>query len=376
MNPLNLEKVIELRHRLHRCPELSMHEQNTFRVIRRFLEENTSLEIRDMGSWLYAVKKGSPGGKTIAFRADTDALPISESRRLPYASANPGVAHACGHDGHAAALCALALELEAIPVSNTVCLLFQPGEEIGSGALLCREIIKKENVSEIYAFHNLPGYPEKHIVYRRGLTQPASVGIRFSFHGKTSHASAPEEGCSPAAAIAKTILFSLELPNQFCSGMALCTVAGVQLGNGDIGISPGEGTLSLTIRADQEDVMNQMKERLTAYAAKEGAAGGLTVSHEFCDYFPETRNHEMALEKVKKCAESLSLPCYEMDTLWRASEDFGYYLKDCPGAMFYIGAGTDAPALHTVDYDFADSILETAADMFLALAGVKRDGSL
>ena len=87
--------------------------------------------------------------------------------------------HKCGHDGHCAALCGLALELDAKETDSDIYLIFQPGEETGSGALFCRELIREEGITRIFAFHNLGGYPEGSVVYRRGLTQPASEGLRI-----------------------------------------------------------------------------------------------------------------------------------------------------------------------------------------------------
>ena len=109
MRKENLKKITELRHELHREPELSMQEERTMARLVTFLQDNTDLEIVRRTGWLYAVKAGRPGGRRIAFRADMDALPIQETLPLPYASCRAGISHKCGHDGHCAALCGLAL---------------------------------------------------------------------------------------------------------------------------------------------------------------------------------------------------------------------------------------------------------------------------
>ena len=94
----------------------------------------------------------------------------------------------------------------------------------------------------------------------------------------------------------------------------------------------------------------------------------MTIDHTVTDYFPETRNSAHGIERVRRAARECGFPAMEMTDLWRASEDFGYYLKECSGAMFYIGNGENWPALHTKEYDFNDRFLETAARMFLQLA--------
>ena len=134
----NLIKITDLRHELHMHPELSMEEKETAERLRSFLRNNTGFKVIDRGSWFYALKEGKGSGRKIAFRADMDALPIAEDDTLSYHSRNAGVSHKCGHDGHCAALCGLALELDKIETAADICLIFQPGEEIGEGAVFCR----------------------------------------------------------------------------------------------------------------------------------------------------------------------------------------------------------------------------------------------
>ena len=400
MRPLTVQKICDLRHELHRHPELSGCETGTVRRLVCFLRENTSLEITEREGWFYALKRGTdPAAGSIAFRADMDALPIDEAGTfLPYASVCEGVSHKCGHDGHCASLCALALELEPLQTRRDIYLIFQPAEEIGAGGQVCAQLLRERGIREVYAFHNLSGYPEGTVVYRRGLTQPASEGLTIRFHGKTSHAASPEEGLNPAESIARTALFSQELAGKSHRGMVLCTIVGMEAGTGDFGISAGEGQLQLTLRAENEEEMQELEAQILAYAREqaemargsrgwtkmpggteisggtempgrtEKAADTLTVEFTVTDYFPETRNSEQGTARVRRAAQELGIPAMEMQELWRASEDFGHYLKGCSGAMFYIGNGENWPALHTKEYDFNDRILETAAGMLLQLA--------
>ena len=348
MNKENLLKITDLRHELHMYPELSMQERETAERIKTFLQDNTHFRIIDRGNWFYAFKEGRKPGQKIAFRADMDALPITEDDALSYHSRNAGVSHKCGHDGHCAALCGLALELDAKETDSDIYLIFQPGEETGSGALFCRELIREEGITRIFAFHNLGGYPEGSVVYRRGLTQPASEGLRICFEGKASHASAPEEGMNPSGVIARVILRAEELAQDQSDGMLLCTITGVRLGTGDFGISPGDGEISMTLRAEKEDRMKNLERQIVSYAEEEAKRFGLRTSHSIHDYFPETRNDEQCLEAAIRAASQLGMNVISMEDIWRASEDFGWYLKECP--------------------DFNDRILENAVDLFTALA--------
>lgn len=371
---MNTEELIrDFRHQLHKHPELSGCEKETIERIRQFLSNHTALDIIDREGWLYAVKKGSdPDAGSMAFRADMDALPIHEEKtdagNPSYASLNPGVSHKCGHDGHCAALCALALKLDAADIRKTVYLIFQPAEEIGDGGKRCAELIREKNISEVYAFHNLSGWPEGEIIYRNGLTQPASEGLTILFHGKTSHASAPEDGINPAETMARTALFAQEEAAKPHQGMVLCTVVGMTAGTGDFGISAGEGSLKLTLRAEYEEEMKEMEASILSFAAEQAEKTGLFIEYRISDYFPETRNSAAGIRKVLQAAGALEIPVKEMPSMWRASEDFGYYLKECEGAVFYIGNGENWPALHTKEYDFNDNLLETAAAVFFRLA--------
>ena len=409
MTPVQLSAITQLRHTLHQHPELSMQETETMKILQVFLQENTSIEIHAGEGWFYALKKASASFQSssnagpMAFRADMDALPIAESISLPYGSENEGISHKCGHDGHCAVLCGLALELDRRETDRDVYLIFQPGEEIGAGAKRCAELIREKGIAEIYAMHNLGGYAEGTLVYRRGLTQPASEGLRIRLTGRTSHASAPEKGNNPAGAIAAIVQYAsgeavftghgtaaisvsaARLPRSNPktaaatdaqhTPMRLCTITGIRLGDGDFGISPGEGEICMTLRAEIEDEMLAMEKSVLSYAAQAAETAGLKMTSSIHDYFPETRNHDACLDKVLEAARKNKIPAISMGELWRASEDFGHYLKICPGAMIYIGNGEDYPPLHTSEYDFNDRIIEPAVNLFtgIALSGIESD---
>ncbi len=395
MNEHNLSLITELRHRLHRLPELSCQEQGTKMILMGFLQEHTSFEVEDRGQWFYAVKhrksdqnpeeksvqeKAGRAQRRIAFRADMDALPIPETVELPYGSEREGISHKCGHDGHCAALCGLALEIEnydnvtaceysqkkEIPWDD-IYLIFQHGEEIGAGGKECASLLFEKNVAEVYAFHNLGGFPEGSIVMRKGLTQPASKGMTVHLTGKPSHASYPEEGNSPAYALAELVSFIQELQQRSYEDMVLCTIVGIRCGDDDFGISAGEGKVSVTLRAAQEKEMNLLEQEIRRKAESLACRDNLKVWFAESDYFPETRNDNRCLEKVQKAARERNFDVISMNNMWRASEDFGYYTKKCPGAIFYIGNGEDYPALHTFPYDFNDRILKTAGELFFEI---------
>ncbi|MCR4817997.1 MAG: amidohydrolase [Fretibacterium sp.] len=369
MNKDNLKKITELRHELHAHPELSGSEGWTKRRLMDFIEDNTTLAVVDCGSWFYAAHYAE-GTEAIAFRADMDALPITEAGAaagLPWVSRQPGVSHKCGHDGHSAALCGVGLELENVPHPRSVYLIFQHAEETGCGGQICSALLRERPVSEIYAFHNRSGYPVGSVIVRSGLCQCASKGLTVKMTGRRSHASEPEKGINPSFALASLVSHVERLLNEPHRGLVLCTVVNIAAGQKDFGISAGEGEVSMTLRADREAEMDALEADIRQEAARLARKAGLEVGFEVSDPFPETVSSAECVRRAEAAAKRLGFPLLQMEAPWRASEDFGYYTREVPGAIFYIGSGEDYPPLHTPEYDFNDAILETAVDMFLAI---------
>lgn len=377
MNRENRDKIVALRHDLHRHPELSMQEQETKKRLMDFIKENTQLKVIDRGHWFYvqylcekqSAQTTADPKPPIAFRADFDALPILENAEsLPYASEHPGVGHKCGHDGHASALAGLALELDANGADRDVYLIFQHAEEIGRGAQECVSLIKEKQIAEIYGFHNWSGFPKGAIVLREGVSQCASRGLTITFTGKKSHASIPEQGKNPSVAIAKMILYVQNLLQTVdFEQLVLATIVNVQIGTKNFGISAGEGEISFTLRAVLQRELDELEQMIRNQAEKIAVEEGLQLSYAYDDPFPETANDAAAIQKVRKAAEKLHFPVVELTEPLRASEDFGYYTKECSGAMFYLGNGEDYPALHTPEYDFRDELLDEAVELFKQL---------
>lgn len=389
-----VEKCAAFRKLLHKNAELSCKETKTKALLIDFLRENTSLDIVDMGAWFYAKRisaSASADKKRIAFRADMDALPIDEGERFSYASETRGVSHKCGHDGHLASLAAFALYLDSHPCGNDVFLLFQHAEETGAGAFVCREMIEKEHIDEIYGYHNMPGFPLGSVAVHTGCAAFASKGIIIRFNGKNSHASQPENGVNPAFALAETVMSIPALVEAAAGeknlkrdtpmsasgeyGTVMCTIIGASISSREdaerspaFGTSAGTGELLLTVRAEREERMKRLEADIRAEAERAAKAYSLGAHIECTEEFPETRNTDGCAGKVREAAERLGIPLAKWDEPFRSSEDFGYYTKSTRGALFYIGGGEDHAPLHTPEYDFPDAIIKTAAEMFAELA--------
>lgn len=371
---LDWQQIADLRHKLHAHPELSGQETETKRRLMTLIRENTNLKVVDQGSWFYALYEPirTNGKAPIGFRADMDALPMPEGISLPYGSQEKQVAHKCGHDGHSAALTALSLLLEQDEaIQRPVYLIFQSAEETGKGGRPCADFIREAGLGEVYAFHNLSGYPENAVMVRDGLTQCASKGLTIRFTGKKAHAGTPEEGRSPAPALARMILWGEKLgvrTKTETGRTLLVTIVGVNLGGEDFGISPGEGQISFTLRADKEEDLAEVENSLRQEASRLAEQASLAVSFAEADPFPATINSPLGTERVRSAARSLGLELVPMEKPWRPSEDFGWYLNVCPGALFYVGNGENWLPPHHPAYDFNDRILPTPVALFLKLA--------
>ena len=371
MKKENLALVTALRRELHQYPEASNEEVWTKKRLIDFLKAHTSLEIVDRGKWFYAVYRAGEGKRNIAFRADFDAILLHEKSDLPHVSRNPGVSHKCGHDGHSASLAGFALEINQEGAGQNVFFLFQHAEETGDGAAEAAVFIKENKIDEIFAYHNMSGWPEKSISVKDGTAQFASRGMVIHMEGTPTHASMPEHGNNPAFAIAQVISAIPEYTAaENNKGLVLCTVIQVDVGERAFGVAASKGELLLTIRAEFEEELDLLQQNLENLALQKGKADGIEVSFSYHDVFPVTANHRESSDKIRQVCREKGFQVLEMEEGIRGSEDFGHYLKETKGAMCYIGNGEEYPQVHTNEYDFPDSIIETAVELFKGLAAL------
>ncbi|GHH98717.1 M20 metallopeptidase family protein [Neobacillus kokaensis] len=369
MEKKNLDLAIQLRHELHAHPELSNQEVWTKQHVIEFLKANTNFEIVDRGRWFYAIYHSPVGKRNIAFRADFDALPIEETIELPYGSQFPGVSHKCGHDGHTATLAGFALEIEQTGSDNNIFFLFQHAEETGDGAAECAVFIKENNIDEIFAWHNMSGFPHGVVYVKDGTALCASKGMTISMEGIPSHASEPEKGINPSFAIAKIIEAIPELIDPSANkGLVLCTIVQVDIGAKAFGVNASKGSISMTIRALYEEELDRLQQNLEDLARSEAEKFGLKVRFEYQDEFPETANDKESSDKIRQVCQEKGLPMAELEEAFRGSEDFGHYTKLTKGSYCFIGNGETYPHLHSYEYDFKDDLIETAVEVFKGLA--------
>lgn len=369
-----LDELTELRHRLHSIAERSGEEEETAKKIRTYLEATNPDEIIDRvgGNGVIARYKGREEGPVVLIRCELDALPISDENDLEYRSQHQGTGHKCGHDGHMTIVCGVAKALQDRQIQKgEVLLLFQPAEETGEGAERVMEDEKFTALDPDYVFalHNLPGFRRNQIIIKEDTFAAASVGFIVRLRGATSHAAHPEQGRSPALAMAQLITSLSALP-QFHASLeqaAKVTVIHARLGEQAFGTSPGYAEVMATLRTYDDETLDALKQQAEKIAERLAHAYNLEPETEWVESFPATQNDGEAVSLLKQVAEEQEREVLEKTAPFGWSEDFGHFTRKYRGALFGLGAGEQQPALHAPDYDFPDQLIPAGVSMFLGI---------
>ena len=366
-------KIIELRHLLHQKPEVSNNEFKTSEIISGFIEKLKPNEVIKLSKTGKAfVFNGSETGKTIMFRAELDALPISENTSLKYSSENQNVAHSCGHDGHMAIIAGLAKKIsENPPKKGRVVFLFQPAEEVEQGA---KDVVEDSNFKNIepdyiFALHNIPGVEAHKILLKTGSFAAASKGMTVKLFGKTSHAAEPENGISPANAISLIIKSLHELAGNktLFKDLALLTIIHIRMGEISFGTSPGYAEIMVTLRAFENDDMELLTKSAEKIITEISVKESLKQEISYNEIFPATVNNDYCISIVEHSAREHNLKVEYLQKPFKWSEDFAYYTEKYNACFFGLGAGINQAQLHNPEYDFPDEIIETGINVFYGI---------
>lgn len=374
----DLDDLVQLRRNLHQAPELSGAEFQTATTMademRRLGADQVDTGIG--GTGVLATFEGRQDGPTLLFRAELDALPIHESGGIPHRSMQSGVAHSCGHDGHMAILCGLARRLSRKrPARGRVLLLFQPAEETGAGAQAVIDDPRFRSFAPDYAFalHNRPGLPMGHVGLATGPVNCASRGMKLRLVGREAHASEPQNGRSPATALARLVSRLPELGRGQLGDpdYALVTLTHLRMGAPAFGIAPGEADLLATLRTATDAGMASLVSDAEKIVGTEAARERLSAELAYADVFHHCENHADAVTWVARALDGLKMPHDRSGCPMSASEDFGRFgVSGCRSAMLFLGSGETCPALHNPDYDFPDDLIAPGVAIF---ARVTRD---
>lgn len=372
---LDLTELTEFRRDLHRHPELSGEEVETAKTIVAALQTlNPARILTGLGGHgVAAVFDSGVDGPTVLFRAELDALPIEEINDIAWSSQVQGKSHVCGHDGHMTMLLALGRMLSRQPVAKgRVILMFQPAEEDGSGAkaVVADPAYQAIKADWAFAIHIEPGRPFGYVSTCAGLINCASKGLKIKLTGKTAHAADPEDGVSPAQAIARLIpeLDALGKGGALDDDFRLVTITHVKIGEPSFGVAPGEGEIFATLRTAGDAGMGELEATARKLAVTAAQDFGLGVEFEVCDDFAASVNDPNAYEVATKAMEAIGVAYGNAGVPMRASEDFGVFGWEAKAAMLCLGPGEDYAALHNPDYDFPDDLIPIGSAIFERIA--------
>ena len=377
------EEMTAWRHDLHTHPELALQEQRTSRVVQDRLAEFGVDEIVTglATTGVVGVIRGqgpnsAAGGPAIGLRADMDALPILEETGLPYASANPGTMHACGHDGHTTMLLGAAKYLaETRNFDGTVYVIFQPAEEnLGGGGIMVREgLFDRFPMRQVFGMHNWPAVPEGVFQWRNGPIMAAVANIEITITGKGAHGAQPHTGTDPIV-IASQIVGALQtlVSRSIEPAEGGVVTIGHISGGHTYNVIPETVHMKGTARWFAPEVGDALEAGVIRLATGIAQSFGARADVLFERAYPATVNDAEATALTRRAAETVAgaARVQPMPKPTMGGEDFAFMLEAKQGSYIMLGAGRTAndAMVHHPKYDFNDAILPVGASYWATLA--------
>lgn len=368
------DEITAWRRDLHAHPELLYDLPRTSALVaERLTAFGCDEVVRGIGgSGVVGLIRGKGPGRTIALRADMDALPLTEITGAPYASTTPGKMHACGHDGHTAMLLGAAKILaETRNFSGTVTLVFQPAEEGGAGAkaMIDDGLLERFGIEEIYGMHNMPGIALGAFGMCHGPIMAAADVIHIDIEGRGAHAAQPHDGVDPVLVGSHIVLAAQSLVSRTIDPLKSAVVSITQFNAGTTdNIIPQTAHLCGTVRTYDPEVRDLIESRLAQIAETTAAVFGAKATLRYVRGYPATRNHPAQTDFAARVASDVAGQA-AVDTAMpprMGAEDFSFFLEQRPGAFVFIGNG-DTAGLHNPAYDFDDRAIANGTSYWVRL---------
>ncbi|HJU65177.1 MAG TPA: M20 family metallopeptidase [Gemmatimonadaceae bacterium] len=373
-----LRQLVELRRELHRHPELSWQETRTAARLERALVELGALDVRRVaGTGIVARIAGRErGAPLVAVRGDIDALPITEATRLPYASENPGVMHACGHDVHATWTVGAALLLRRAPASGDVLIVLQPAEEVGQGARAMLESGALDDVRAIFGGHVDRRFEVGEVVAQPGALAASTDTFDIELMGSGAHGARPQESADPVVGMAALVtalqtIVSRRLDPALPGVVTVGTVVAGTAPN----IIPDRAKLTGTIRATTPESRALLTSELRRLAESVANSYRLTAHVTLRDGTPPVLNAPDASAWAQAAVTSVlgAAAVVPLGTVNMGGEDFAYYQERMPGCFMRIGArepGGERTAAHSPQFHAAEGAIAVGATVLAEAARV------
>jgi amidohydrolase len=370
--------LVDIRRTIHRYPELGFEEVETSKLVSEWLQK-FGLEVkRGMAkTGVVGLLKGRKPGRTVAIRADMDALAMDEANRVPYASQIKGKMHACGHDAHVTILLGVAKFFSSVPdkVKGNIKWIFQPAEEGGGGGRIMVEegVLENPKVDAIFGAHVFPLLPvgKVGIYEREGLAAADRFTIKII--GKGGHAASPHVSKDPILAAGHLItqIHSIVSRNVNPLESGVITIGKVSAGTAS-NIIPDEVELIGTVRSLNPQVREELKSRIEQVT--QGIARSFSMDYRFdfeYGYPVLINNSEMSKLVGLACSKGIGKENVEVVKPSMGGEDFAYYLEKVPGSYFRLGCRNEEKGLihpyHSSLFDIDEEVLPFGVEMFIRI---------
>ena len=343
------------RRHLHENPELALDTVNTRKYILEQLD-GIRAEISEPIPNSIALYFDFGREKTMALRADMDALPVMEETGAPYSSKCPGRMHACGHDGHMTMLMGAAMEINRMEdAGRNVLIIFQPGEENPGGARLIMEtgLFEKHHVDMVFGMHLWPNLKAGAVGCRPGPMMARSSEVNIDITGRAAHAAKYREGIDALEAGMNLLSRIYESEKEIDDNIYRLLRFGHMSAGTIRNVVASNARLEGTLRAFEPEVFEGLKQMIIDHAGEIEQETGASVTLSFSTGYPAVLNDEKLAQKLMS---EVSLDIQPLPLPEMISEDFSFYMQEVPGVFFFFGTGTGIP-LHDSHFDFDADIL-------------------
>lgn len=374
-------ELVAIRRHLHAHPELSFKEKETAQFISNKLTEYGIEHQTNIGGYgiVGYIKGKNPTTKTIALRADMDALPIEEKNNNSYTSKNQGIMHACGHDVHTTCLLGAAKILYKIKENfeGTIKLIFQPAEEKlpGGASIMIKEgVLKNPDVRQIYGLHVLPQLEVGKVAFKEGISMASCDEIFITVKGKGGHGAVPHLAVDTVLLASHIVLALQQIVSRNANPLTPSVLSiGKIIGNGATNIIPEEVKMEGTFRTFDETWRKEAHERIKTICHSTAAAFGGTCDVLIDVGYPFLNNNELTTKNATHSAKLYLGDDFVEDMPARmTAEDFSYYSQIIPACFFRLGTGNKSKGItapvHTPTFDVDEDCLKTGAGLMAWIA--------
>jgi N-acetyldiaminopimelate deacetylase len=359
-----MKSLLDIRRDLHRIPELGFQEVKTNAyLLEQILElPQDRLTIIPWKTGIVVKVEGLQGNKTIGWRTDIDGLPIPEATGLAFKSEHEGQMHACGHDVHMTIAIGLLRNFVENPINDHIVIIFQPAEEGPGGAFPMREWLKSEHSElvpdQIFAFHIAPEYPVGTVATRPGLLFANTSELFIDLIGKEGHAAYPHQSRDMSIAAATLLLQLQTIVSRTLNPMEPAVVTVGKMTSGTVqNIISGKARLEGTFRAMDAETMTIIKQKIESLCRATEIAFDCEIQLDFGFTYYQVKNDETLANEFLAFAEQDSSTNAILCGAAMTGEDFGFFLQEIPGVLFW--AGVDSPyGLHHAKLNPNEEIID------------------